>query len=70
MLIKITILSVIITAIYGFFLRGHLLGNALEVWKLNKTDYRPLYITVFGLLVIITIILIVISAVYLLFFRW
>lgn len=68
MLVKITILVVVITIIYRFFISVYLKNNPIELYMLKTKDYTPAYTTIFGWLIITSIILILASTVYLLFF--
>lgn len=68
--VKITILLMLATAIYTFIIRAYLAGDSKEYIKVKfDSDYQPKYLGVLAIMAILTIIGIFASAVYLLFFR-
>lgn len=69
LLIKITILLIVITIIFGFFVKIYLSNNMMEALMLHYRNNDKWYVTVLGALVIIDIMLVFISLVWFLFFR-
>lgn len=69
LLIKITILLIVITIIFGFFVKIYLSNNMMEALMLHYGNNDKWYVTVLGALVIIDIMLVFISLVWFLFFR-
>ena len=69
-IVKITVLLIVITIIFRLFVNSYLRQNPLEALKisLNK-NYAPWYTVIGGMLVLITIIGIVASVVWILFFK-
>lgn len=66
--VKITILIIIITAIFNFLINAYVRGNRKEAYRLNLDDsYTPWYILANAILMIMSIIGIILSVIYLLF---
>lgn len=70
LVIKITILLIVITIIFGFFVKIYLSNNMMEALMLHYgNNNNKWYVKVLGALVIIDIMLVFISLVWFLFFR-
>ncbi len=68
-IVKITLLLLVITLIYLWLTRTYIAGNKNEQIRFAfKKDYCPAYVVVGGILVLITIVGIIASVVWLLFF--
>ncbi len=69
-IVKLTVLAVMVTAVYVFLYKSWISQNPREVFKITfDKDYFPKPIKFLALLVVIDIIGIFASAIYLLFFR-
>lgn len=68
-IVKLTVLLVVVNAIYIWCIRNYLSKNIGEALIYNREDYMPIYKIISALLNIFTIIGIFASAIYLLFFR-
>lgn len=68
--VKITVLLIVITIIFRLFVNSYLRQKPLEALKLSfNKNYTPWYSIVGGTLVLLSILGIVVSVVWLLFFR-
>lgn len=68
--VKITVLLIVITIIFRLFVNSYLRQKPLEALKLSfNKNYAPWYSIVGGTLVLLSILGIVVSVVWLLFFR-
>lgn len=68
--VKITVLLIMITIIFRLFVNSYLRNNLLEALRLSfNKNYTPWYSIVGGMLVLLSILGIVASVVWLLFFR-
>lgn len=68
-IVKITILLVVLWVIWGLVVVSYLKGNLEELVKVKFTQYCPWYLVINAILALGTIIGIIASVVYLLFFR-
>lgn len=69
MIVKITILLIVVTLIYRFWIITYLKGNPLENLLLNVSkEFNPWYVYVGGILVFLDLAGILASTIYLLFF--
>lgn len=68
-IVKLTVLLIIATAIYTWCVKSYLRGNLKETLLYNKGEYMPKYKVVLALLRMFSIIGIFASAIYFLFFR-
>ena len=67
--VKITVLLIVITIIFRFFVNSYLRQNPLEALRLSfNKNYTPWYLIVVGTLVLLSILGIVASVVWILFF--
>lgn len=68
-IVKITILFVVLWVIWGLLVVSYLKRNLEEAVKVQFTQYCPWYLVINAILALGTIIGIIASVVYLLFFR-
>lgn len=68
-IVKITILLALLWVIYGALIRAYLKGNLQEALKVQLTKYTPWYLFINGILTLCVMLGIIVSVVYLLFFR-
>lgn len=69
-IVKLTILLLLVFIIYAFLIKAYISGNRKEAIKIAfDRNYAPKYLIALAIMGIITIIGIIASAIYLLFFR-
>lgn len=68
LIVKITILLIVITIIFKRFVYSYLKNKPLESILLSTGEYKPWYVSVFELLIFFTIVGIILSTIYFLFF--